>query len=152
MQRCFFFLSILFSSIFSFGQDSVRVTLCVSDGSNCFAGAPSLYKTIDHYDSSGFLYKSSFYSFGRCDPEYADSAYLHVSDIYYAFDTSGHLLSEDQFNFSGDTAYNSHWQLVYTYDSAGHQLIQTNTQLFPPAPISYYDSSAYNIAGNRIYE
>ena len=148
--RYFFTLCFLFASFNSFSQDSIRVTLCESSGSTCF-GYPTLNKTIEYFDSTGLLVKTSFFNFERCDEEYADTAFRHLSDSYFTYDSSGNVLTEDQFSFDEDTVVSNHWQFTYTYDSAGHQLIKTNVLLFPAYQPYLYDSTVYNQAGSRVY-
>src|SRR5689334_2397871 len=123
MIRSYLLICIFHISLISFGQDSVRVTLCETSGPICYSAYPSLNKTIDRYDSLGFLYKSSSYHFERCDEDYLDTAFIHSSDIYYAYDTSGNLIFENQYNFYSDTVV-FQLQTDFTYDTAGHQLTQ----------------------------
>jgi len=144
----FFFLLIWKCSL---AQDSLRVILCTTSGTECYLGPFTLDKTIQRIDSLGDIREINSFHWERCDVQNADSAYVHMSNEFFDYD-SLHQLVFHQYNYyNGDTAIQQQHEHYYIYDSLGNEVSYRFYLLNSPNN-DKFDSTIYSSNNLKIYK
>lgn len=131
--------------------DSLRVTVCTDGGSDCH-GFPGITKTIEHFDSAGNVTVVNYFYLSGCVGVRHDTGFIHLSDISYQYDSASHIILQTNSNFNRDTI---NWVQTFTYtrDASGKELTYLSQVIFPPPLVNqFFDSLAYDLNGNKIYE
>lgn len=151
LRRVFFsFLFILLSNSNTYSNpDSVSVTLCISDNSQCF-GFENYTKTIEHFDSTGKIIELRTNYFYGCEHILDTVVPDVVSHYYYTYDSLQRLIIFSVVYSNGGDSSES--RSTFTHDVFGN-ISSTLNQSGPVGNLNNlsFDTAVYD-SSNRIFK